>query len=336
MRVPALAQDVLGTIGNTPVVALRRVVRPGIARVLVKVEGANPTGSMKDRMAKAAVEGAERRGLLAPGSSIVEYTGGSTGTALALVCAAKGYPLHIVTSDAFSTEKRDHQAALGAKITLVRSDGGRITEQLIKTMIAVAARISRETGAWWVNQLENVDAAGGYEPLGVEVLEQTGRRVDAFVHSVGTAHSFHGVTTALRRDGRTVLTVAVEPAESPIMSEGRTGAHEIEGIGIGFMPPLWDPDDADEYLTVSTHEAEAMARRLAAEEALFAGTSSGANVFAALRIAERLGPEKTVVTILVDSGLKYLSETYRDAANRATVEELPLMSHAELGIAAAG
>ena len=329
------AADVVATIGGTPLVRLRRVVRPGMGPVFVKLEGANPTGSMKDRMARAVIGAAERNGSLRPGGSVVEYTGGSTGTSLALVCAARGYPLHIVTSDAFSQEKRDHQAALGARITLVESDHGLITERLIKTMIEVARRISAETGAWWVDQLNNQDAAGGYESLGEEIWEGTDGTVAAFVHSVGTAHSFHGVTTALRRHRPGIVTVAVEPAESPVFSEGRTGAHGIEGMGIGFVPPLWDPTDAGEVVTVSTLEAEAMARRLAREEGLFAGASSGANVVAALDLAERLGSESTVVTLLVDSGLKYLTtDVYLHMERAALVETLPLLRPEALGTAA--
>ena len=330
---PPAVPDVLGSIGGTPLVQLRLVVSPGMARVLVKVEGANPTGSMKDRMARAAVEAAEADGRLRPGGSVVEYTGGSTGTSLALVCAAKGHPLHIVTSDAFSQEKRDHQAALGARITLVESDRGQITEQLVKTMIEVACGIAAETGAWWVDQLNNKDAAAGYEALGDEIWQQTEGRVDAFVHSVGTAHSIHGVTAALRRHRGDIITVAVEPAESPILSEGRSGAHGIEGIGIGFAPPMWDPADATELMTVTTHDAEEMARRLARDEALFAGASSGANVVAALRLAERLGPAATVVTLLVDSGLKYLTtDVYRDAERGALSDMRQLMTLSELGL----
>ncbi len=332
-RSPPAAAAVVDTIGGTPMVQLQRLVRPGMARVFVKLEGANPTGSMKDRMARAAIEAAERNGTLLPGGSVVEYTGGSTGTSLALVCAARGYPLHIVTSDAFSQEKRDHQAALGARITLVQSDQQQITEQLIKTMIEVARRISAETGAWWVDQLHNHDAAGGYEPLGDEIWEGTDGTVDAFVHSVGTAHSFHGVTTALRRHRPDILTVAVEPAESPVLREGRSGAHGIEGMGIGYVPPLWEPADASEIMSVTTNEAEEMARRLAREEGLFAGASSGANVVAALRVAERLGPAATVVTLLVDSGLKYLTtDVYLHTEHAALVETLPLMSRSALGI----
>jgi cysteine synthase A len=303
---------VLDAIGNTPLVRLRRIVSASGARVLVKVEGANPTGSMKDRMARAAIEAAEASGQLRPGGTVVEYTGGSTGTSLALVCAAKGYRLRIVTSDAASPEKRDHMAALGAELTVLPSDGGRIDEPLVRAMIEQARAYSREPGAFWTDQLNNRDAAGGYEPMGEEIWAQAEGRVDAFVQAVGTAHSIEGTARALRRHRPELRVVAVEPAESPVLSEGRTGAHRIEGIGIGFVPPLWDPAIADEILTVSTDEAKAMARRLAREEGLFAGASSGANVVAALRVAERLGPDATVVTVLVDSGLKYLTtDIYR-------------------------
>jgi len=303
--------SVLHAIGDTPLVELRRVVPTGHARVVVKVEATNPTGSMKDRMALASIEAAERDGRLRPGGTVVEYTGGSTGTSLAFVCAAKGYPLQIVTSDAFSAEKRDHMRALGADLRLVPSDAGRITADLIRQMIAMAREMGAESGAWWVDQLNNVDAAGGYEPMGDEIWAAAGQ-VEAFVHTVGTAHSFHGTVAALRRHRPDVLTIAVEPAESPILSEGRTGGHRIEGIGLGFVVPMWEPSDASEIATVSSDEAHAMARRLAREEALFGGASTGANVVVALRIAERLGRGQTVATIQVDSGLKYLStEIYR-------------------------
>lgn len=314
--------DVLSGIGNTPLVQLRRVVPPGAGRVVVKVESTNPTGSMKDRMALAAIDGAEAAGYLTPGATVVEYTGGSTGTSLALVCAARGYRLKIVTSDAFSAEKRDHQAALGAEITLVRSDRQQITEQLIKTMIETAHRISAEEGAWWVDQLNNHHAARGYEAMGDEIWTQTAGGVDGFVQSVGTAHSIHGTVTSLRRHRPDIHTVAVEPAESPILSEGRTGAHQIEGMGIGFVPPLWDPADASEIMTVTTREAKEMARRLAREEALFAGASSGANVVAAIRLAGRLGPISTVATILVDSGLKYLTTDVYQGAERSNLAQM--------------
>jgi cysteine synthase A len=308
----SIAANVIESIGKTPIVQLHRVVPNGSARVLAKLEWANPTGSMKDRMAKSAIEAAEADGRLRPGGTVVEYTAGTTGVSLALVCAAKGYGLHIIFSDAFSQEKRLTMQAFGARITDVASDNGKINEGLIKNMIETAGRISREPDHWWVDQLNNHDAVKGYYPLGEEVWEQTSGRVDAFVHAVSTAHSIHGVAEALRRRQPDLHVTAVEPAESAVLSGGPTGSHKIEGIGIGFIPPLWQADEVDEILTVSTEEAKAMTRRLAREEGLFAGTSSGANVVAALRVAERLGPDATVVTIMVDSGLRYLStDVYR-------------------------
>ena len=304
--------DILQAVGNTSMVRLRRIVPAGSAEILVKLEWENPTGSMKDRMALAVVEGAEADGRLKPGDSVVEYTGGSTGTSLALVCAARGYRLRVVTSDAFSQEKRDHMAALGAELTLIRSEGGLSTRKLFTDLIETARRMSREPGAFWVDQLRNRDSIAGYFSLGEEIWSQTDGRVDAFVQSVGTAASLRGIATVLKRRDPNVRLVAVEPAESPVLGGGTPGAHRIEGIGIGSIPPLWEPALADEVLTVSTEDAEGMARRLAREEALFAGTSSGANVVAALRVAERLGPGARVVTLMIDSGLKYLStEVYR-------------------------
>jgi len=308
------ASNILQAIGNTPLVQLCKVVPPGHARVLVKLEWANPTGSMKDRMAQSMIARAEADGRLSPGGTVVEYTGGSTGTSLALICAAKGYRLRIVTSDAFSQEKRDHMRALGAELALVPSEGGRTTKKLIEDMIEVARQISQEPGSYWTDQLSNVDHIAGYHPLGEEIWAQTGGQADAFVQCVGSAASLRGATAVLRRHKHDLRVVAVEPAESAVLSGGQTGAHNIEGIGIGYTPPLWDPSVVDEILAVSTDEAKAMARRLAREEALFPGTSSGANVVAALRVAERLGSEATVVTLMIDSGLKYLStDLYKSA-----------------------
>jgi cysteine synthase A len=303
---------ILDAIGGTSIVRLRKVVPPEGAEVLVKLEWENPTGSMKDRMALAVIARAEEDGRLRPGDTVVEYTGGSTGTALALVCAAKGYRLRIVTSDAFSQEKRDHMAALGAELTLVPSEGGFATKKLFLDMIEVARQLSREPHTYWIDQLSNQDAVAGYYSLGEEIWSQTQGEVDAFVHSAGTAASSRGVATVLKRHKPGVEIVVVEPAESSVLSGGPAGAHKIEGIGIGRTPPLWDPSLVDEILPVRTADAEEMARRLAREEALFAGTSSGANVVAAIRVAQRLGPGAKVVTLMVDSGLKYLStDVYR-------------------------
>ncbi len=301
------AAGVLGGIGNTPMVRLRRVVPPSGCQLLVKLEAANPTGSMKDRMAVEVITAAAKDGRLAPGGTVVEYTAGTTGVSLAFVCAALGYRLHVVFSDAFSEEKRKTMLALGAEITDEPSDEGQITADLIKRMIAASAEISGRPGHWWSDQLNNVDAVRGYEPLGDEIWDQFGGRVGAFVHSVGTAHSIHGVARALRRRRKDVAVVAVEPAESAVLSGQPTGAHRIEGIGIGFLPPLWEPDQVDGIEQVRSADAQEMARRLAREEGLFAGTSTGANVVAALRVAEKLDESATVVTLAVDSGLRYLS-----------------------------
>jgi cysteine synthase A len=298
---------VLEAIGNTTLVRLRQVVPPGCAQVLVKLEWENPTGSMKDRMADAVIARAEETGRLKPGYTVIEYTGGSTGTSLALVCAAKGYPIRIVTSDAFSKEKRDHMAALGAELVLVPSEGGRTTKRLILDMIEQARTLSRAPRTFWTDQLNNTDTISGYHALGDEIWQQTNGQVHAYVQCVGTGASSRGVVTALRRRGASIRAVAVEPAESSVLRGGTPGPHKIEGVGIGYTPPLWDASLFDEIIAVGTDEAKAMTRRLAREEGLFAGTSSGANVVAAIQVAQRLGPRATVVTLMADSGLKYLS-----------------------------
>ena len=307
-----MTSSVLSGIGNTPMIELRRIVPAGSARILAKLEWANPTGSMKDRMAKAAIEAAEASGKLVPGGTVVEYTAGTTGISLAFVCAAKGYRIEIVFSDAFAEEKRRTMQAFGAHITDVKSENGRINEALIKEMIRTADEISRRPGHWYSDQLRNHDAMSGYLPMGEEIWRQSEGRVTAFVHAVSTAHSIHGVTNALWKHNRKIQIVAVEPAESAVLSGRPSGSHKIEGIGIGFIPPLWEPELVNEIETVSTDDAKAMARRLATVEGVFAGTSTGANVVAALRVAQRLGPQATVVTVIIDSGLRYLStDVYR-------------------------
>jgi len=304
--------DILHVIGNTSMVRLRKVVPPDCAHIFVKLEWENPSGSMKDRMALAVISRAEEDGRLKRGDTVVEYTGGSTGASLALVCAAKGYRLKIVTSEAFSQEKRDQMAALGAELTLVPSEDGRTTKKLILDMIEAARKLSQEPHTHWTDQLNNHDSIAGYHPLGEEIWSQTHGEIDAFVHCVGTAASLRGVATVLKRHKPSIKIVAVEPEESSVLQGGQAGPHKIEGVGIGYVPPLWEPTLVDDILSVGTDDAKAMARELAREEALFAGTSSGANVVAAIRLAERLGPDAKVVTLMCDSGLKYLStDVYR-------------------------
>lgn len=298
---------ILDAIGHTPLVELRRVVPPGGARIVAKLESTNPTGSMKDRVARAMVDGAVASGKLPQGGTVVEYTAGTTGVSLALICAAQGYRAHFVYSDAFSEEKRYTMRAYGAELTDVSSGGKGITERLIKGMIAKADEISRRPGHWYCDQLNNRDGEAGYHALGDELWEQAGGRVDAFVQAVGTAHSIHGAAYALRNHNRRLHVVAVEPGESAVLSGKPSGSHHIEGIGIGFTPPLWRPAEVNQIIPVPTAEAKAMARRLAREEAIFTGISTGANIVAALQVAQRLGSGATVATIVIDSGLRYLS-----------------------------
>lgn len=299
--------DILASIGRTPVVELTRVTPQGCARIMVKLEYHNPTGSMKDRMAYSVLKGAISANRLQPGGMVVEYTGGSTGTSLAFVCAAMGYPITLVSSDAFSREKRDHMRALGATVIELPSEGGRTTQELIQRMIAKAAELSAFPNAFLSDQFNNPHAAAGYAPMAEELWDQSDRVVDAFVQSVGTAQCILGVSRVLRSKYPKIKIVAVEPTESSVLSGGSPGPHKIEGIGPGFVPPLWQPEIADEVRSVSTADAKAMARRLAQEEALFAGTSTGANVAAAIQVGQQLGPACTVVTVACDSGLKYLS-----------------------------
>jgi len=302
-----LPRDILQCIGDTSMLALRRVGPAAGGRILLKLENENPTGSMKDRMALAMIAAAEADGRLAAGGCVVEYTGGSTGVSLALVCAVKGYPLHVVTSDAFAREKLDHMKILGARLTVVASEGGGMTEKLTRDMIAAAGAIAADTGGFWTDQLNNTDQLSAYHAMGEEIWAQTGGRIDGFVQSVGTAASVRGVGEALRRHDERIVIVAVEPGESPVLSGGRPGAHKIDGVGAGFVVPLWRGDLADRIERVSTPEAVAMALRLAREEGLFAGTSTGANVVAAVRLAEQLGPGASVVTVMCDTGMKYLA-----------------------------
>jgi len=300
-------KNILNSIGNTPLFELRHVVPNGCARILVKVESQNPTGSMKDRMARAVVSGAVSRGALGSNGTVIEYTGGSTGTSLAFVCAAMGYHLSIVTSDAFSREKRDHMRALGASVLELPSEGGRTTKELIQRMMAKAKELSSSPNSFFVDQFNNPDAASGYGSMAEEIWDQSGRKVDAFVQSVGTAQCITGVANTLRRLNSAVHITAVEPSESPVLTGGAPGPHKIEGIGPGFIPPIWTDSLADEIVQISTSEAKDMARRLAKDEGLFAGTSTGANISAAIRVAVRLGTGHTVATIACDAGLKYLS-----------------------------
>ena len=303
-----VAGNILECIGDTPLLALRRVVPRSGARILLKIESENPTGSMKDRMARAMIEAAEADGRLKPGGSVVEYTGGSTGVSLSLVCSVKGYPLHIVTSDAFAREKLQHMESLGATLKVVPSEGGGMTAKLTRTMIEEARAISQTLGSFWTDQFNNKDQVTAYHAMAEEIWEQTGGKVDAFVQSVGTGGCLRGNAEGLRRRHPKVRIVAVEPSESAVLSGRPSGSHKIDGVGAGFVVPNWEPSLVDRIETVSTEEAKAMAARLAREEGLFGGTSTGGNVLAALRTAEELEAGATVVTVMCDTGMKYFRQ----------------------------
>jgi cysteine synthase A len=303
----AIRQDILQCIGQTSLVPLRKIAPANGAQILLKIESENPTGSIKDRMALAMVEAAEADGRLPPGGAVVEYTAGSTGVSLALVCAVKGHPLHIVSSDAFAREKLDHMRALGAKLDILRSESGRMTEKLTRDMIETARVITERDGGFWTDQLKNTDQLAAYHRMAEEIWAQTNGRLDGFVQIVGSAASLRGIAEGLRRHSSPVRIVAVEPAESPVLSGGKTGSHKIDGVGAGFVVPLWHSAIADQIELVSTEQANSMAVRLAQEEGLFGGTSTGANVVAALRLAEELGSNATIVTVMCDTGMKYLS-----------------------------
>lgn len=299
---------ILDHIGNTRLLPLHRIAIPNAARIFLKCEAENPTGSMKDRMALAMIEGAEKSGRLKPGGTVIEYTGGSTGVSLALICALRQYRLHIVTADAFAPEKLAHMQALGAEFTILKSDHGRQTARLVEDMIARAESIAAETGGILTHQMTNTDQLTAYTQMADEIWAQTNGNIDALVQAVGTAASLRGLSARLRALKPDIQIIAVEPAESAVLSGGKTGAHNIDGIGAGYITPLWQDGLADTIEPVTTADAKAMAARLAKEEGVFPGPSTGANVVAALRVAARMKPGANIVTVMCDSGVKYLGD----------------------------
>ncbi len=301
-----MARTVLDAIGNTPVVQLRRVVPAGAADVFVKLEYYNPTGSYKDRMALAMIEEAEKRGTLRPGMTVIEYTGGSTGSSIAMVCAVKGYTFRPLSSDAFAREKLQTMRAFGADLTLLPSEGGKITLDLFNRFKAEIARRAAEPNTFYTDQMNNEDSIVGYQPIGEEILRQVGPEIAAFCGAVGTAGMLSGVSAAFRAAGCGARLVALEPASSPVLTKGQPGSHRVEGIGVGFWPPHLREGGYDEIRAIDEGEARVMARRLAKEEGILAGTSSALNVAAAVALAQELGSGKTVVTVACDTGLKYL------------------------------
>lgn len=303
-----LRENILDCIGNTPIVKLNKVVPKGAANIYVKLEYFNPTGSKKDRMALAMIEGAEKRGTLKKGMTVVEYSGGSTGAALALICSIKGYPFRLITSNAFSKEKINTMRALGAQLEIIESPDGKISKSVIDAMISRAAEIAKEPNTFFTNQLSNNDMLNGFEQLGKEIIDQLkGMSIDAICDSVGTAGTIMGISRAFMDSNRPQF-VALEPASSPVLTSGEKGSHSVEGIGLGFIPAQLDKQYYDRALAIDEKDARAMAKRLALEEGIFAGTSTGMNVAGAIEIAKLLGPNKNVVVVACDTGLKYLNE----------------------------
>lgn len=301
------SRTLVSTVGNTPLVRLQKVVPENCAAIYVKLEYFNPTGSYKDRMALAIIEEAEKRGVLKPGMTVVECTGGSTGTSLAFVCAVKGYHFKVVSSDAFAKEKLQSMRIFGADLELMASEGGKITPDLIPKMVKRAAAIGEALGAYQTDQFNNQDALVGYQKMGIEILNQLDKPIDAFCGGVGTAGMITGVSKELKKANSAIRVVVLEPASAPLISQGIKGSHKVEGIGVGIVPPMLNRTNYDAVMTIEETEARKMAKRLAAEEGIFAGTSSGLNVAAAIEIGKEIGPGGTVVTVACDSGLKYLA-----------------------------
>ena len=301
-------KNILDTIGNTPIVKLQKIVPEGSGEVYVKLEANNPTGSKKDRMALAMIEGAEKRGILKRGMSVVEYSGGSTGAGLALVCGIKGYRFRLITADVFGKEKIGLMKALGADLEIIESGNGKITKELISKMISRASEISNEPGTFFTDQLNNSDVIEGFVPLGDEILQQLGKDVDAICDTIGTAGTLMGIAKSFQNVGSNCKIVALEPASSPILSKGIRGAHNVEGIGLGFIPAIYNSKYVDNVITIEESTARKTCRDLAIREGIFCGTSSGMNVAGALKLSKDLGPKSRVVAVACDTGLKYLSD----------------------------
>ena len=299
--------DIIKAIGNTPLIQLKNVVPENCAEIYLKLEYFNPTGSHKDRMALAIIEGAEKKNLLRPGMTVLECTAGGTGTALAFVCSVKGYRFKVVTSDAFAKEKLQAMRLFGAQLELMPNEGRGITPDLIPRMIARVEELSADENYYWTKQFLNEDALEGYKMIGKEMVAQMDKPIDVFCAAVGTAGLLMGVSKNLQLASPHTRVVALEPASAPLISQGIKGSHKIDGIGVGFVPPLLDKAFYNEIRTVEESEARQMAKRLAREEGVFAGTSTGLNVSAAIALGKELGPGHTIVTIACDSGLKYLT-----------------------------
>ena len=308
-------KNILEIIGNTPIVKLQKIVPRGCGEIYLKLEAYNPTGSKKDRMALAMIEGAEKRGDLKKGMTVVEYSGGSTGAGLAFVCSLKGYRFRLITADVFGKEKISLMNSLGADLEVIKSRDGKITKELINKMINRAKEISKEPNTFFTNQLDNKDVIKGFVPLGEEILDQINGSIDAVCDTVGTAGTLMGIAKAFKNANSNSKIIAVEPSSSPILSRGIKGSHNVEGVGLGFIPKIYDSKLVDDVITIEESIARQTSRDLALKEGVFCGTSSGMNVAAAIQISQKLGPKSRVVAIACDTGLKYLSEGLFDKKN---------------------
>ncbi len=303
----------MGLVGNTSLVKLNRLTNSSSADIYVKCEGANPTGSMKDRMALSMIEGAERRGELKPGGKIVEYTGGSTGSSLAMICATRGYKAHFVSSNGFAEEKLQTMRAFGAELELIHAANGILTADIINKMIARTKELANEPNTFWPDQLNNPDNKLGYHAMANEIINDLGSDIDEFVTAVGTGGCISGNSEVLKDQIPNLRSIAVEPLHVRNISGGDTsGKHRLEGIGLSFVPAILRTDLIDEVIAVSDEDAYKTANDLAKKEGIFGGITSGANVWAALQRAKEIGPGKTIVTVIIDSGLRYLNgDLYR-------------------------
>ncbi|MGC8722512.1 MAG: cysteine synthase A [Acidobacteriota bacterium] len=296
--------DITETIGDTPLVRLSRMVEEGMAELCVKLESFNPAGSVKDRIGSAMIAAAEASGQLKPGMSVIEATSGNTGIALAMVCAQRGYPLTLVMPETMSLERRRLLQAYGAKLVLTPGAKG------MKGAMAEAERLlSERAGAFMPGQFDNpANPAVHRNTTAAEVIRDTRGRLDAFIAGVGTGGTVAGVGRMLKATlGAQILVVAVEPADSPVLSGGQPGPHKIQGLGAGFVPRNYDSEVVDRVIQITYEESLETARRLAREEGILAGISSGGILSAALQVARELGPGKRVVSIVCDTGERYLS-----------------------------
>ena len=295
-------------IGNTPLIKLEKLSEPGCAEIYVKYEGANPTGSMKDRMALSMIEGAEQRGQLKPGGRVMDYTGGSTGSSLAMVCSTKGYQAYFVSSDAFAEEKLQTMRAFGAELEIFPSENRAITAKLIDSMMKRAKELSASPNTFWTDQFNNVDNRNAYHKMAKEIIDVLGKNIDEFIMGVGTGGCFSGNAEVFKKEIPGIRCIAIEPYYVRALSGGEmSGKHKLEGIGAGFVPSICRLDLADEIGAVKDEDAIDTARKLARTEGIFGGTTSGANVWTAIQRARKIGAGKKIVTVICDSGLKYLN-----------------------------